>query len=449
MLSDEDPLRIKAEELRAGAAMYDPRLISGFVDGLPTLEQLVASRRPATRPLALLLASWGAQRDGSPDQIRALVEFGWDEGRYIDDGETVEILPQGFVALALIDEFDRAAAMVDRFRAAARKRGSAVQYLLASAHDAWLDCLRGNLDAAAAEMRNCVERAIELNLPFAVMSLLWYCAEVLVERPDAADLAAMAEAIELGPLADTLSGATLIATRGRLRFVAGDTPAAIADLRHVGAVHDALGVTNSMGFSSWRLALALMLDRSQRDEALMLTQTEVTAARRGGQAWRLGAALRTLGTLEPDSAAGEAHLAEAVALLAGTPMRLEYARALVELGAARRRNGERASARGPIRDGLDLATHCGAVRLADRARSELAATGARPRNPYATGPDALTASELRVAQMAAEGRTSQEIAQALFVTTKTIDGHLNHTYNKLGINSRKQLAAELAKTKDR
>jgi len=449
MLGDEDPLRIRAEEFRAGAAMYDPRLIRGFVDGLPILEQLVASRRPATRPLALLLASWGAQRDGSPDQIRALVEFGWDEGCYIDDGETVEILPQGLLALALIGEFDQAAAIVDRLRAAARKRGSAIQYLFASAHDAWFECLRGNLAAAATEMRSCIERAVALNLQFAVLSLLWYCAEVLVERPDTADLAALAEGIELGPLADTLSGALLIATRGRLRFVAGDTLAAIADLRHVGAVHDALGVTNSMGFSSWRLALALMLDRSQRDEALMLTQTELTLARRSGQPRRLGAALRTLGTLEPDWAAGEAHLAEAVTLLAGTPMRLEHARALVEFGAARRRNRERAAARGPLRDGLDLATRCGAVRLADRARSELAATGARPRSPYATGREALTASELRVALMAAKGRTSQEIAQALFVTTKTVDGHLNHTYIKLGINSRKQLASELVTTKDR
>jgi DNA-binding CsgD family transcriptional regulator len=61
-----------------------------------------------------------------------------------------------------------------------------------------------------------------------------------------------------------------------------------------------------------------------------------------------------------------------------------------------------------------------------------------------TGRDALTPSERRVAVMAAEGRTTPEIAQALFVTTKTIDGHLNRTYMKLGINSRKQLTEALA-----
>jgi DNA-binding CsgD family transcriptional regulator len=122
----------------------------------------------------------------------------------------------------------------------------------------------------------------------------------------------------------------------------------------------------------------------------------------------------------------------------------EHARALVDLGASHRRAGERVAAREPLREGLDLAVTCGAVRLADRARTELAATGARPRRERTTGRDSLTPSELRIALLAADGRTSQEIAQSLFVTTKTIDMHLGHTYSKLGINSRKQLAAALA-----
>jgi DNA-binding CsgD family transcriptional regulator len=126
------------------------------------------------------------------------------------------------------------------------------------------------------------------------------------------------------------------------------------------------------------------------------------------------------------------------------PARLERARTLVELGADRRRRGQRAAARAPLREGLDLAVRAGALRLAERARTELAATGARPRREFWTGRDALTPSELRVARMAAEGRTSQEIAQALFVTTKTIDTHLNHIYAKLSINSRRQLDSALA-----
>jgi len=142
--------------------------------------------------------------------------------------------------------------------------------------------------------------------------------------------------------------------------------------------------------------------------------------------------------------AGVRHLEDAVTVLADSPSRLEHARALVELGAALRRGGSRAAARPPLLEGLELAARCGASRLLDRAREELAAAGAKPRRLYQTSRDALTPSELRVAQLAAEGRTTKEIAQSLFVTTKTIDAHLHHAYLKLRINSRKQLKAALA-----
>ena len=185
-----------------------------------------------------------------------------------------------------------------------------------------------------------------------------------------------------------------------------------------------------------------MLPPQQRDEALELVSAELADARRIGLPRGIGVALRTLGILEAGDD-GRSHLEQAVAVLADSPARLEHARSLVELGAALRRDRSRTAARPLLRDGLDLATRCGAIRLAERARTELAASGARPRRAHASGRDSLTPSELRIARIAAVGRTSQEIAQALFVTTKTIDAHLNHTYAKLGINSRKQLAAAL------
>jgi DNA-binding NarL/FixJ family response regulator len=82
--------------------------------------------------------------------------------------------------------------------------------------------------------------------------------------------------------------------------------------------------------------------------------------------------------------------------------------------------------------------------LRERARVELAATGARPRKPIRIGVDSLTPSERRVAEMAASGQTNRQIAQALFVTVKAVEDHLHHTYQKLGIETRKQLAAALA-----
>jgi ATP/maltotriose-dependent transcriptional regulator MalT len=136
-------------------------------------------------------------------------------------------------------------------------------------------------------------------------------------------------------------------------------------------------------------------------------------------------------------------LREATAVLGGSYARLEHARAMVELGAALRRANQRTAAREPLRNALDLAHRCGATRLAQRAADELRATGARPRRAVLTGLEALTTSERRVAELAAAGMSNPQIAQALFVTLNTVEGHLRHAYQKLSISSRGQLPAAL------
>jgi DNA-binding NarL/FixJ family response regulator len=146
-------------------------------------------------------------------------------------------------------------------------------------------------------------------------------------------------------------------------------------------------------------------------------------------------ALRTLGVLAGDVDA----LTEASDVLAGTEARLEHAHALVELGAALRRKNHRTEAREPLRAGLDLAARLGATALCQQAVDELAAAGARPRTPQRTGVEALSPSEYRVARLAAEGQRNRDIAQALFVTTKTVEVHLSACYRKLGIASRTDL----------
>ena len=71
-----------------------------------------------------------------------------------------------------------------------------------------------------------------------------------------------------------------------------------------------------------------------------------------------------------------------------------------------------------------------------RAHDELVVAGGRPRRLMFSGPEALTPSERRVAELAADGRSNREIAQLLYVTTKTVDNHLGRVYTKLGISSR-------------
>ena len=131
-------------------------------------------------------------------------------------------------------------------------------------------------------------------------------------------------------------------------------------------------------------------------------------------------------------------------MLAGANARLEQARALVELGAALRRGNQRSEARELLREGVELAHRAGAPALVERGNEELAATGARPRKLVVSGVDSLTASERRVAELAAQDHSNKEIAQALFVTVKTVEVHLSSVYRKLQITSRRQLAPALA-----
>jgi DNA-binding CsgD family transcriptional regulator len=121
-----------------------------------------------------------------------------------------------------------------------------------------------------------------------------------------------------------------------------------------------------------------------------------------------------------------------------------YLGALIDLGSALRRAGRRTDAREPLRAGYELARECGAHGVAETARLELAASGVRLRRERLTGAASLTASELRIADLAAAGASDAEIAQALFVTVKTVEMHLTHAYRKLDITRRAALPAALA-----
>jgi DNA-binding CsgD family transcriptional regulator len=194
-----------------------------------------------------------------------------------------------------------------------------------------------------------------------------------------------------------------------------------------------------------RSTAARALDRlGRRDEAIELAEAELADARRWGAPGTVGPVLRVLGGLRGDLGL----LEQAVAVLEGSRARLEQAKALADLGAALRRDRRPTDAREPLRRALELADTCGAGALVEHVRSELYATGARPRTTAASGVESLTASERRVASYAAEGQSNRDIAQTLFVTPKTVEVHLSNAYRKLGIRSRRDLAGALANTGD-
>jgi DNA-binding NarL/FixJ family response regulator len=195
-------------------------------------------------------------------------------------------------------------------------------------------------------------------------------------------------------------------------------------------------------WAAWRSLKAQALDRLDRtDEAIALAEEELRLARGWGAPGTVGRTLITLGRLKRDE--GRAELEEAVAVLETSSARLAHAKALAGLGSLLRRQRKPSEAREPLRRALELAGMCGATGLEEEVRSELHAAGARPRTTALSGVEALTASERRVAGLAADGQTNRDIAQSLFVTPKTVEVHLSNTYRKLGIRSRRELAGAL------
>lgn len=228
----------------------------------------------------------------------------------------------------------------------------------------------------------------------------------------------------------------------RLRILRGDLAGGAAALLEACRRFDSVESRNP-ALIAWRSPAALaLLGLGEREQAGRLAAEELELARAWGAPRALGAALRVAGLVQGGKR-GVAQLGEAVEVLSASPAKLEHAKARTELGAALRRAGQRAQAREHLRRAMELATICGAKVLAARAETELLATGARPRRVALSGVESLTPSERRVAEMAAHGPTNREIAQALFVTQRTVEVHLTSIFRKLDITSRSQLAAAL------
>jgi DNA-binding NarL/FixJ family response regulator len=185
------------------------------------------------------------------------------------------------------------------------------------------------------------------------------------------------------------------------------------------------------------------LTLGDHESAERLAEEELQLARPFGTPRALGVALRAAGVVTGGDR-GALLLREAIDTLERGDATLERARALADLGAMLRRRNRRTDARDLLREALDAAHRAGARPLAEYAETELRATGARPRRVVLAGLESLTASERRIAELASEGLTNREIAQTLFVTTRTVEGHLTSIFRKLQVDSRSELPAALA-----
>ncbi len=349
--------------------------------------------------------------------------------------------------LAIADEVEAATKAAGRALEIARERNATPdvsQGLFLRGFAAWS---AGDLVAAESDVRQATELAGLAELGPLRLTFAGPLAEVLIERDELEGAEAiMAESgIGTGPIPPSGLFSFLMLARGHLRFERGEFTEAVEDFAALSQLGDSLGLGPGPMVLGSVFAARALVAIGRVDEARELTDPCLYHARRWGAPATISFAL--MGVAAARGGDEEIQLLrEAVDILEDSPRRLQRAHALVDLGAALRRQNQRAEARPPLREGLKLARQCGAMRLAKRSREELQATGETVRHYAPIGVESLTPSERRVAEMAATGMTNRQIAQSLFVTLKTVEAHLTAAYDKLDISSRRELSGALQGT---
>ncbi|MFL5829199.1 MAG: AAA family ATPase, partial [Solirubrobacteraceae bacterium] len=342
--------------------------------------------------------------------------------------------------LAMAD-LDEVLLVFEEALAEAHRRGSTFDFAAVKVFRAQALLWRGDLGEAEADSREALAaaRTWGASARFAGHAAA-FLADSLMQQGRLVQAAAALSPDE--SLSEGVRMLYLADSSARLRILRGDLAGGVAEMLEAGGRLESVSSRNP-ALIAWRSPAALaLLELGDRDEARQLADQELRLARDWGAPRALGAALRVAGMVAGGTQ-GLSLLGEAVEVLSGSPAKLESAKARTELGAALRRSGHRVQAREQLRRALELARICGAAPLAARAETELLAAGARPRRVALSGVESLTPSERRVAELAAEGPTNREIAQALVVTQRTVDVHLTSIFRKLGISSRSQLASAL------
>jgi DNA-binding CsgD family transcriptional regulator len=178
------------------------------------------------------------------------------------------------------------------------------------------------------------------------------------------------------------------------------------------------------------------------EEAAAVADSLAFAGRRLDRPWALAVGARSRALCH--AAGGELEDAlelfdEALVEHARLPMPFELARTLLAMGRAERRAKRKRRADASLQRALAMFEGLGAPLWAEKARLEQGRVGLRPRAPRT-----LTATETRVAELAAGGLTNKEVAAAAFMSEKTVEANLTRAYRKLGIHSRAELGAWLA-----
>ncbi|MFD1661112.1 AAA family ATPase [Streptomyces caeni] len=264
----------------------------------------------------------------------------------------------------------------------------------------------------------------------------------LVETGRTEQARRLADGFDLREAPDSWELNRFLYARGVLRRAEGDVTGALHDFLECGRRQSARAVISPV-VTPWRTAAAeCRLALGGRHEALALAEEELRLARVWNTPRTVGRALQVLG-LATGGRRGLELTEGAVDHLRRSPGEADLVSALIAQGRQLITAAERARARDCLREAAERAERLGAVRLRADAEEALRTGGARRSAAPLTGSGALTGSERRIAELAADGRTNTEIADLLHLARRTVETHLTSAYRKLGIRRRTQLRTVL------
>jgi DNA-binding NarL/FixJ family response regulator len=413
------------------------------VEDAPERQERLRSEPVGDGPGAKMLAAtvaFGCMVDADDAEQAAELALKAMEGGTLLDADNGLFWMGAMLTLVMADR-PEANPLWEQTLAQAHRNGSLFSRLSVSLWDGCFKLMQGELAVAEESLRSNLAMVdiYGINVPQAASYTNGFLGGVRLEAGDVEGAREVMEGVVIsdGDMSDGTNFArrTLVG----IHLAEGNGEAALAAAEDL-EQHSAR--TKNPRWVPWRSLKAQALALAgRREEAIALAEEEVALARRWGAPSGLGHSLRVLGELRGPE--GLAQLEEAAVLLERSNQRVERARAFAALGAEIRRARRPTDAREPLRRALELAEQSGAHALAEHVRSELYATGARPRTTALDGVESLTERELRVATLAAEGQTNRDIAQILYVTPKTVEVHLSNSYRKLGIASRRELPAAL------
>ena len=336
---------------------------------------------------------------------------------------------------------DLALPILRRANEAYRGSGHLQQLTMLRTLEAWAHVRRGEMRAAypaAAEAARLAEETKQATYRAAVTAAL---AVVAGERgdPGASELAAEAEAYFLAVGANPMLALVELA-RGRAALAAERFAQAFD---HLARIYDPGDIAYHPHACSW--ALADIVDAAvygERDRGMvrgLISEWEAVAARTGSGYLRAQVAYGHV--MLADEASAEHRFAAALAVMPGWPA--YRARTQLAYGTWLRRRRRNTESRAPLREAADAFNSLGLLRLADRARRELRASGETVRQRHPEAWDQLTPQELQIAQLAAEGLSNREIGERLYLSHRTVGFHLYKLFPKLGVTSRAELRAAI------